>query len=516
MKYSENLEIVSHLESCQSFSEILDYTSKTNPDKIFLVEGDSTWTYLEFNKTVNRCCRYFNELKLKPGDKISVVLRNSVEYLILYFSAIRNRLVINPFPFHVGAKEVLLKAEWIAPEMVFCHKTHYKELANSSYVIKNLDDLGEGDFVEFLKQFPDGSIVPIPIDEDQTAVLYYSSGTTGDPKVIEYTHQSMVAGQLSMVRSEFVKPNSVHLCVLPLGHTASLRYTIKQCICTGSTVVLYESFWKLRNNLWNEVRKHKANFMEIVPSILIAILNTPYKDFTVEQVESLDFIGCGSSFLPQNLQSEFEKKFKIPVANLYGLSETGATHFDNPLKFNRAPGSIGKPFDIIEVKIFDENKNEVPCGEVGEICMKGPSLLKGYYKNIQLYRESLYEGYFMTGDLGRVDTDGIYYYIERKKDLIIKGGVNIAPSQIDEVLLSNPNVEEVATIGVPDMLLGEVIKSFVVLKNGREGNKTELLSYCKKALGNFKTPSQIEFVTKLPKGPSGKILKKDLREKEIS
>ena len=251
--------------------------------------------------------------------------------------------------------------------------------------------------------------------------------------------------------------------------------------------------------------------MEIVPSILIAILNTPYKNYKKEQVSSMRFIGCGSAFLPQNLQDAFEEKFNIPVANLYGLSETGATHFDDPFVKGRETGSIGKPFDIVEARIFGEDGEGVQNAEVGEIGIKGPGLLKGYLNNQKLYEECFQKGFFMTGDLCRKDEFGNYYYVDRKKDLIIKGGVNIVPSQIEEVLQSHPNVREAAVIGKPDMLLGETIKCYLVSKNGSNLDISEIKSFCKEKLGDFKTPAEFEVVKSLPKGPSGKILKRTLR-----
>ena len=374
-------KISKKIESFPTFSEILTYRAKESSAKTFLIEGDNKWTYQEFDNLINRCCCYFFDIGLEPGDTVSFILRNSVDYLIIYFAAIRNRIILNPFPYHMSSDEVLQKLEDINPESVFCHNNHYLSLSESTYQIINIDNISGDCFTEYLQNFKPNLQKVLPIDNDDVAVYYYSSGTTGGPKIIEYTHSSMILTQASMLRAKFTEPDDIHLCVLPLGHTASLRYTIKQCICTGSTVVLYDSFWKLRSKLWSEVHKHKVTFMEIVPSILIAILNTPYKGFLKEQVSSMRFIGCGSAFLPQNIQETFEERFGIPVANLYGLSETGATHFDDPFVKGRVIGSIGKPFDIVEARVFGEDGKEVQNDGVGEIGIKGPGLLKGYLNN---------------------------------------------------------------------------------------------------------------------------------------
>lgn len=511
----EQAKLASVIESYPTFSEILHYTSGEKQNHVFLIEGEKSWTYAEFNTLVDQCCHYYLSLGLKPGDIISVILRNSVDYLILYFAAIRSRVILNPFPFHLSANEVLAKIETLSPKIIFCHKSHAKTLTDSVYRIINLDDLDGVGLTEMLTVYGQQSFLSPETNPHDTALMYYSSGTTGSPKIIEYTHKSMVVCQASLLRRGFIKPESVHLCVLPLGHTASLRYTVKPCICTGSRIVLYESFWKMRTKLWDEIERHGATFMEIVPSILIAILNTSYKTFQNSQLETIDFIGCGSAFLPQKLQEAFENKFGIPVSNLYGLSETNATHFDNPREPGRKTGNIGRPFDIVDIKIFDENGHAVEDGTSGEFGIKGPGLLKGYYKEEKSFESYFNNGYFMTGDIGWKDEQGIYYYLDRKKDLIIKGGVNIVPSQIEEVVLSHPAVAEAAVVGKPDMLLGETIKCYIVLKEGHHPNKEDLKAYCKEKLGPYKTPSEIMFIDSLPKGPSGKIQKRELREMEF-
>lgn len=513
-KYS-NAEIARLLEKCQSFSDILDIVSSEVPDDIYLIEGDQSYSFQRFNELVNQCCYYYQSLRLKQGDVISLVLRNSVDYLLHYFSAIRYGLVLNPFPAHISSEELISRLPLTGPAIVFTHRAHCKPLSETGYSVVNLDDVELAGFTDFLGKYSIREYLGVDISSS-TAVLYYSSGTTGDPKIIEYSHESMVQTQLSMVRAGFSKPGAVHLCALPLGHTASLRYTVKQCMCTGSTIVLYESFWKIRSKIWDEVEKYKASFFQVVPSVLVSILNTPYKNFRREQIESMDFIGCGSSYLPGHIYDEFVGKYGVPISNLYGLSETGATHFDNPTDPDRVEGSIGRPFDVVDVKLFNSDCQEVGVDEVGEFGIKGIGLLRNYYNNDKLYHKIMVNGYFMTGDLGKVDSNGIYYYVDRIKDLIIKGGVNVVPAQIDEVLISHPDVMEAATIGVPDMFLGENIMSYVVAAENSQPDEGELKDYCKQKLGDFKMPSKIETIDVLPKGYSGKILKKDLRERSVN
>lgn len=509
------MKIIQNIEEYRNFAEILSDAAKVYSEKTFLVEEDREYSFAGFNRFVNKCCRMLEGEGVRCGDIISIVLKNSADYLIVYFAALKMGCKINPFPFHLGSEEIKEKISFIKPKMIYVHASHAEKLKGSDLSVQVLQADRQKILEDKLKNFSDEEWTAQNIDPDEPAFLYYSSGTAGSPKIIEYSMRSEILSMASLLRGSFIEPNSCHICFLPLGHTAAIRYSIWPCLLTGSRVVLFESFWKVRAELWQIVGEYKVAFFEMVPSVLIAILNTPY-DLSKFDISSLKFVGCGSAYLSKSLQEKFEKKFNIPVANMYGLSETGATHFDNPFLPGRQTGSVGRPLDIMDVRVFDEAGREVEAGQLGEFGVKGPSLLKGYYKNKSQFESCFRNAYFMTGDLGYVDNEGVFYYVDRKKDLIIKGGVNIVPSQIDEMLLLHESVEDAATIGKPDMFFGETIKSYVVLKNARNANAEELKSHCKKLLGDFKIPSEIEFVQELPKGPSGKVLRRKLREKEFS
>jgi len=514
---SENIgELSKRLQSFPSFSEILNYTAEKNPNQPFLVVKQESWTYEQFNIKVNQCSHFLHDLGVKPKEILSAILRNSLDYLILYFACIRCRILFNPFPHHVHAKEILKKVESYDVKILVCHNDHFDELASSETRLINLDDIDSKSFMEVLNQYSGEPFDSPELMDNQTAILYYSSGTTGSPKLIEYTYRNMVTSQVSMLRAGYVNPFEKHLCVLPLGHTAALRHTIKPCICTASTVYLHESFWKIRNEIWNLVEQNGINFFNVVPTILIAMMNMSYPEFSRDQIRTMKFIACSSAFFPRKLQTGFQERFGIPVSNLYGCSEIGAAFFDNPLAPGWTPGSVGKPFDVFEAAIFNEKKEILEIGKTGEIGVSGSGVLKGYLNDQNAFEASMYQGYFMTGDLGYVDENRSFHYVDRKKDLIIKAGINIAPSQIDEHLQTHPSVYEAATVGEPDPYLGETIKSFIILNENSSVDKKELLLFCKEELGDFKTPSKIQFVESLPKGPSGKILKRELRKKIVS
>jgi long-chain acyl-CoA synthetase len=510
------MKIIKNIEDYENFSDLLNDAAKVYAGRIFIVEEGREYSFELFNKLVNQCARMLQEDGVNKGDIVSIVLKNSIDYLLIYFATLRIGAKINPFPFHLGAEEIKEKVGYMEPKVVYLHEAHAQKISGIALNIKTVQSDRANILEERLKSFSDKELKGVKPNPDEAAFLYYSSGTMGSLKIIEYSMRSEILAMASLIRASFIEQGACHLCVLLLGHTAAIRYTIWPCLMTGSKVVLHESFWKIRSQLWKIIQEHNITFFEIVPSILIAILNTRYDGLDQYDISSLKFVGCGSAFLSKGLQEKFEETFNIPLANMYGLSETGATHFDNPYLPGRKAGTIGRPFDIMDVKILDDNGNEVKAGQTGEIAVKGPSLLKGYYKNKDQFLQCFKNDYFLTGDLGYVDEDGVYYYADRKKDLIIKGGVNIVPSQIDEVLLSHEAVADVATIGKPDMFLGEVIKCMVVLKEGRTVSDKELKQFCKERLGDFKTPTDIEFVADLPKGPSGKILRRKLREQEFA
>jgi Acyl-CoA synthetases (AMP-forming)/AMP-acid ligases II len=258
---------------------------------------------------------------------------------------------------------------------------------------------------------------------------------------------------------------------------------------------------------WKRNQKKQHYFVGVFPTILQTILINSKK--INKKIKHLKFIGCGSSILTKSLQNSFEKKFKTKVSNLYGMSEVGLSTFDNPYKQNRKLGSIGDPLVGVKIKLFNKKKKIIyRNNQAGEIGIKTPSIFSGY---VGLNKKSIFvKNFFLTGDLAK-KRNKIFFFIDRNKDIIIKGGVNIAPQEIDDCLNSHPAIKESATLGIPDKFFGENIKSFVVLLKNKKIDEDSIYSFCKKKLGFFKTPIKIKFLKRLPKTQSGKILKRLLK-----
>ena len=497
-----NKKILKEIFNCKDVSEALDKSSIRTPEKIFIynINEKKKISFYKFNNLVNKCCNFFLSKKIKQKDIISIKTKNCAEFLIIYFACIRYKSIINPIPSTISDYEFLDKINFIRPKLIFVDNSSKLKKKN----IINISSDFNKSFLNYLSINFSNKFTPInKFNYKNTAVLYYSSGTTNNPKIIEYSYRSMIELQKSMIRQNFTYSKTNHLCILPFGHTSVLRYSIKQAAVLGSTIFITDNFWKIKSDFFKIISKKNINYIQLVPSLASSIFTINSKYIFNKKL----VFGCGSSYLSKSLQIEFEKKFSTKLLNLYGLSEIGASHLENPKK--RKLGSIGKPLDIYDFKILNKNNKFCKNNELGELIVKGKALFNGYFKNPKLTRQSFYKKYFKTGDIGFKDKDGYYYYADRKKDLIIKGGVNILPSEIDEAILkSNKNVLESSTIGVKDIFYGEIIKSFIVLKKKDKLIQSKLKNNLVKKLGNFKSPDIIIVKKKFPKTASGKIIKR--------
>ncbi len=504
--------------SCATLAEVLAQHARTRGERVWAFDGTTgnEWTFAAFDDLVDRACVWLLDQGAVPGEIVSAVLHNRIEYLVLYFASLRLGTVFNPFPFSLHPQDVAKNLHYTLPTLVLAQQRHFDHLREhgpqARYSLVE-DETEGGGFLAAL-----GTLAPTEapetVDPAQPACIYYSSGTTGDPKGIVYSHANMMALIASIVRGFGWTANDRHLVFLPLGHTASINYSVLPCMLSGGGIALHESFWKVRSHIWHLIAQHDIRYMEVVPSVLFSMLNTPYPDYDREDITGFRWVGCGSAPLPVEVQNRFQARFGLGVGNLYGLSETGPTHIDDPGEPDWQPGSIGRPLDVNEVAILDIEGSPCPAGEVGEIAIKGPNVFIGYYRNERAYRDTFHGDFYRTGDLGFVDADGRFHFSDRRKDLIIKGGVNIFPGEIDEILFAHPSVKEAATIGIPDDYLGERIKSFVVPAGNKRLDEETLRQHCLDAVGPFKCPDTFVLVDDIPKGPSGKLLRRVLVERE--
>jgi long-chain acyl-CoA synthetase len=349
------------------------------------------------------------------------------------------------------------------------------------------------------------------VDEDDDALLLYTSGTTGVPKGAILSHKNMVSGGLYTMMAHELTPEDRALCSLPLYHINGEVVTAVTPLVSGGSVVMPYKF--STSNFWEYISKYGCSWFSVVPTIISYLTNSTEVKGKGYDLERLRFGRSASSALPPSLHRAFEEKFGVSIVETMGLTETAAPVFSNPIEpSTRKYGSPGQPVGNV-AKIVDKQGREVPLCTQGEIMIKGDNVMKGYYKDPEKTAEAFDpDGWLHTGDLGYMDEDGFVFVTGRIKELIIKGGENIAPKEIDEALYKHPCVLDAAAVGIPDEEYGEEIMACVTLKEGMQTDEEAIIQHCLEQLGKFKTPKIVKIMNDLPKGPSGKIQRLKLPE----
>jgi long-chain acyl-CoA synthetase len=343
---------------------------------------------------------------------------------------------------------------------------------------------------------------------EDTAVILYTSGTTGRPKGAELTHFNLLYnaqfGGDKLIPSN---PGDVALAVLPLFHIFGLTNILNTFIGRGAAVTLVPRFDPVK--VLEVMQRDKVTHFAGVPTMYFGLLHAPERKNY--DLSSLRICISGGAANPVEVIHAFEKEFNVPILEGYGLSETSPTASFNIMEKPRKPGSIGIPVWGVEMRIMDDNDNELPQGQVGEIVIRGHNVMKGYYKKPDATAEAMKNEWFHTGDLAYVDEEGYFFIVDRKKDMIIRGGYNVYPREVEEVLYQHPAVREAAVIGVPDPKMGEDVKAFVSLKPGVSAESQEIIDFVKGKVAAYKYPRELVIMDDLPKGPTGKLLKRELR-----
>ncbi len=467
------------------------FYSRERPDKTFLFElkRNLAISFREFEGLVGAACRLFRGLGLEKGDTVSAVLDNNAEFCVLYFASLFYGTVFNPFPNFLIAPEIKRDLEAVKPKITFIQEERRPEFGSlpdeqAVYFVSAGPKRG---FLAELGSDPDGPPEG-EADPEAPACLYHTSAPASEPRGVFYSRRNIRALIPSVARGLKLGEEDVHLIVLPLGHTAALNYSLLPAALHGGSVVLADSFWNIRKDFWSLVRDRGITYAEVVPTILFILLHLPGRP---RGPASLKYLGCGSAPLSIKLQDEFEAGFGLPVANLYGLTETGPTHFDDPFSPGWKRGRIGRPLDVNRVAVIGSGGNELPDGRTGEIAVQGDNVFPGYAINGELTSRHFVNGFFRTGDLGARDDDGVFEFRGLKKRLIIRGGINVHPGEIDEVLACHPGVLEAWTEGTPDDFFGELIRSYVVLREGWAVPESQLKSFCAERLSPIKIPDFI-------------------------
>ena len=485
----------------QNIPELLKQRVNAAPDKPFLFsEADKRqFTYRDFEAQVRRVAGMLWTNGVRKGDVVSMLLPNSVEYVIAYFAC-----------WHIGALagpiNSLLKAQEIAyvisnsEAKVLLVKTEFlPAIETNDLIIIPFDNV---------EQFTDQPLEETQISPDDEAIIIYTSGTTGKPKGCLLTHGNVIANARQISSWLHFTESDRLLTMMPLFHMNAVSVTTMSALYAGGSTIVSPKFSASR--FWQIISDYEITSFGSVATMLSMLLTT-YPDGVPPglKTDQLRFAMCGSAPVPAEVLRRFEETFNCLVIEGYGLSESTCRSTFNPPDKRRRPGSCGLPIGN-EMRVVDDEDRDLPDGELGEIVLRGENILRGYYKNDQANETAFRNGWFHTGDIGYRDADGFYYIVDRKSDMIIRGGENIYPREIDEVLYQHPAIAAAAAVGVPDDLYGEEVAAVVVLKAGAKASEQEVIDYCKARLADFKCPKTVHFVDDIPKGPTGKLLKREL------
>ena len=537
----------------QSIPELVRARVAETPDKPFLFsESDGrSWTYAEFDAAVKRTASMLRSRVIGKGDVVSLLLPNSAEYIVAYFACWHIGAVAGPVNSLLKPEEV----EWVVtnsesklllsePSLVSgglpqadaglasCPSNAIDVATNSTEGRLAPAEVTADEVTAFaipyipfddLGTVPNGTTQPADLSPADESIIIYTSGTTGKPKGCLLTHGNLIANARQITEWLNFGPDDRLLTVMPLFHMNAVTVTTMTALYCGGSTVVSPKFSASR--FWDIIDRYQITSFGSVATMLSMLLSSGQKEGRDEppttdhrpRTTSLRFAMCGSAPVPAEVLRRFEQTFGVLVIEGYGLSESTCRSTFNPPSEARRPGSCGQPIGN-EMKVFDDDDNEVPDGTLGEIVLRGPNIFKGYFKNPEATAKAFRNGWFHTGDIGYRDPDGFFYIADRKSDMIIRGGENIYPREIDDLLYTHPAVAAAAVIGVPDELYGEEVTAFVVLREGKSAGEAEIIDFCRQHLADFKCPKTVHFVPEIPKGPTGKLLKRglaDLFEKKI-
>ncbi len=486
------------------------------PHRPALVFRDRCLSYANLQEAAGRVGALLRSLGVRRGDRVVLTLPNAPEFGVGYFGILAAGATVVPLNPLLKVEEVRYVLEDSGATALVCIGMTYPLLQAArqgvgrclpALLLDATSGLGEGDVAagvpaEHLLQ---DKTIPQADAEDVAACLY-TSGTTGRSKGAMLTHRNLLANIQSFREILHATEEDVFLAVLPMFHAFAATVLFLEPLSLGATIVVEPRF--APDLVLKAIAEHRVTLFAGVPTMFAVLAGLPRP---AADVSSWRLCISGGAPLPPAVLEAFEAKYGVPIYEGYGPTECAPVLTVNPPLGVRKIGSVGPAIPQVELRIVDEDGRPLPVGEVGEIVARGPNVMKGYLNRPRETAEVLRDGWYYTGDLGRVDTDGYYYIVDRKTDLILVGGLNVYPREVELALASHPAVAEAAVIGIPDPVRGEAPKALVVLREGRPADPQELLQWCRQRLANYKVPRTIAFVSQLPKTVTGKILKTELR-----
>jgi long-chain acyl-CoA synthetase len=497
-----------------SLTSLAEESLRRHGEYVALSFEGKSFTNVDQDRASCRLAHVLRRLGVGAGDRVIVMLPNCPEVIQSYGAILKVGAVIVPVIFLLSDKEVAHILADSEAKIVITSADMFWKVERQIGVVPTLSHVllvdGGGDgralsVTEAMARESDRFATVGRGDED-LAVILYTSGTTGVPKGVALSHANLESNARSAAQLFDLDRRDWGVAVLPLSHSFGLTVMNAGHLLGTRTALLR---WFNPEDVLKTIQEFRAVSMSGVPTMFVYLLN--FADAARYDTSSMRLWGSGAAPLPVEIVEPFEKKFGGTLLEGYGLTEASPVVSAHRLSGVRKLGSVGQPIPGVEVSIQDDDDRALRVGEVGEVCVKGPNVMTGYYKNPAETARTIRQGWLHTGDMGRLDTDGFLYIVERKKDLIIRGGFNIYPREVEEALYAFPGVAEAAVVGRPDRLMGEEAVAFVVLKEGVHATAEEVITFCESRLARFKCPKEVRFVDALPKSPIGKILRKELR-----
>lgn len=504
----------------QFIHEIISVNARQYPDKAAFVYEERETTYRALKQRVDRLTNGLSDLGVKKGDRIAILSKNRPEYFETYCTG-KNGFVIVPLNHRSGGKELVFLinnsgAETLIIEQDFLETI--EQIKGDIHSVRNYICIGHHPgYLDYEQIIENASpeVKPVELEEDDLWCIFYTSGTTGLPKGAMLTHKGLLKTGSVASREFKLLTEDVAIHVMPFFHVGGMWYFCFPCFATGITNIVLSQFRP--GDFLRCVDKHKVTRTHLVPTMIVALL----EELRVGKydVSSLSSILYAASPMPvETLKNAMNAFPKCRFLQSYGSTEvTGTTLTEEDHEYGMSEKedllfSCGRPWPDTEIKIVREDGTKAQSGEIGEIALKNERMMVGYWGNREGTTETIKNGWLFTGDMGKLDRDGYLYISDRKKDMVISGGENVYPAEVEDVLTRHPAVLEAAVIGVPDKKWIEAVKAIIILREGMQATEEEIIDFCKSRIAGYKCPKSVDFVTELPKSPAGKILKRVLRE----
>lgn len=500
-----------------SLVALLHRSASTYAEHRAIVFSGRTTNHGEFDAVTDRIAAGLHQAGIRKGDRVGVYAVNSDFFAMAYFGILKAGATVVPINLLLNPKEVAynLNDAGVAA-LVYSDPfgQHVKEIrtllpAGTIYWCIGTGKSAESDRSWTELSTAKGPIPAIDIDPDNDlAAILYTSGTTGHPKGAMLTHRNLASNAASISEALQLQPGTdILLVVLPMFHAFAATVGMIFPLLNGCTLIPIAKFDP--QLVADTIAKESVTVLPAVPSMYNVLLRLP--DSEVSKFASVKYCISGGAAMPAEIMKQFEAKFGLCIYEGDGPTECSPCTCVNPIGGERKVNSVGKVIPRVEMKIVDDVGNELPCGSIGEICVRGPNVMKGYWKREADTRESFWGEWFKTGDLGYVDGDGYFYIVDRKKDMIIVNGMNVYPRAIEEVLFKHPGIREAAVVGEPDDLHGEKAVAYVAAKDGADLTEASVRAYCREHLGRHEIPRKVHIIAQLPRNAAGKVLKRELR-----